>query len=495
MEKRIKLLYLITIIAILAFLGMQAYWLYGRYVFSLSEYESNLAAKIIECVDKYNNIRSFTNAYKPDSLENSTNEGIVIPRFTLSQHYADSVRTTRTATVLTYKTSARKLLGLDPEAQLTDEMLNEAMELAQEKYTPTDSMVYDASGAKDENEAWTAAKNIHIERNNPFTIEGIDTILNKAGIHAEISLAKADTMVWKIREEYRKSVLTPNISLTIPYSQLEGQTVNITCAINPFVVLPGMWHTLLISLVMSALLIACLILQFATVLKLSRLDRMHNSFISTMIHELKRPISTLKICVSGLDNDRILEDPEARKEMVAATRNALDNLSAYFSKLRDITFNNVEQIPLNLQNINLHTLMESVSTALVLPADKTVTIKNDIGEDVEVSADSSHLYNILNNLLENAIKYSGSAVEIRATASKKSDTVELQISDNGNGIASGDIRHIFKRFYRGKASTGDQPGMGLGLTYVKLLTEAHGGNISVESSEGKGTCFTIILPQ
>ena len=69
------------------------------------------------------------------------------------------------------------------------------------------------------------------------------------------------------------------------------------------------------------------------------------------------------------------------------------------------------------------------------------------------------------------------------------------VSDNGNGIPSGDIKHIFKRFYRGKASAGEQPGMGLGLAYVKLLVEAHGGEISVESIEGRGTCFTITLPQ
>ena len=75
------------------------------------------------------------------------------------------------------------------------------------------------------------------------------------------------------------------------------------------------------------------------------------------------------------------------------------------------------------------------------------------------------------------------------------ETVEIRISDNGNGISSGDLRHIFDRFYRGKASAGEQPGMGLGLAYVKLLTEAHGGCITVSSSEGKGTCFTIKLPQ
>ena len=129
------------------------------------------------------------------------------------------------------------------------------------------------------------------------------------------------------------------------------------------------------------------------------------------------------------------------------------------------------------------------------PADKNVDIINEIDMNLEVSADKTHLMNIINNLIENAVKYSGQDVEIKAEASEDNDGVELKITDTGYGIPASDLKHIFKRFYRGKASTGEQPGMGLGLAYVKLLIDAHGGDISVESTEGKGTCFTIRLPQ
>ena len=190
-----------------------------------------------------------------------------------------------------------------------------------------------------------------------------------------------------------------------------------------------------------------------------------------------------------------MEDKITKKEILSETRNALDNLSAYFSKLRDITFNNVEQIPLNLRSVNLHELFDNVISATAFPADKAVKIKNGIDRGVVVSADRTHLYNILNNLVENAVKYSGASVEINATADEKNGCVELHVSDTGNGIPSSDMKHIFKRFYRGKASAGKQPGMGLGLAYAKLLIDAHGGDISVESSEGEGSCFTIILPQ
>lgn len=191
----------------------------------------------------------------------------------------------------------------------------------------------------------------------------------------------------------------------------------------------------------------------------------------------------------------MLEDTGIRKELLTETRTALDNLSAYFSKLRDITFNNVEQIPLNIQSTNLYDLFDTVAQATVRPSGKNVTIHNDITPDTIVSADRAHLYNILNNLVENAVKYSGAEVEINASATESVGFVELMVSDNGNGIPSCDLKHIFQRFYRGKASAGEQPGMGLGLAYVRLLVEAHGGDISVKSTEGKGSCFTIKLPQ
>ncbi|MDE6578569.1 MAG: HAMP domain-containing histidine kinase, partial [Muribaculaceae bacterium] len=234
---------------------------------------------------------------------------------------------------------------------------------------------------------------------------------------------------------------------------------------------------------------------FSTVRTLSRIDKLRHSFLTTMIHALKRPSSTLKLSVSGLDNERMMEDPATKKEILSETRNALDNLSAYFSKLRDITFNNVEQIPLNIQSVNLHGLFDNVATAIIFPVDKHVEIINRIDCEIDVSADRSHLYNILTNLVENAVKYSGSSVEITAEAVKREGEVEISVSDTGNGISSGDIGHIFQRFYRGKSEASEQPGIGLGLAYVKLLVNAHGGDVTAESREGEGTRFKIILPQ
>jgi two-component system phosphate regulon sensor histidine kinase PhoR len=117
--------------------------------------------------------------------------------------------------------------------------------------------------------------------------------------------------------------------------------------------------------------------------------------------------------------------------------------------------------------------------------------------DIKVTADRMHMANILSNLIENAVKYSGQEVSIEIDYCRDADgSVMISVSDNGNGIASNDVAHVFDKFYRGKvAVAGNEPGIGLGLAYVRQLAVAHGGTVTVESCEGKGSRFNVVLPQ
>lgn len=484
MEKRIKTLYIVTIAAIMAFLGMQMYWLYGRYEFSLREYEHHTEAVIADVIVEYNKERD------------KKGTGDINTSYSMS-HGVDSAGNTSRKVTVSSSFNGRKLLGIDEERNLTDEEKERLAEIVSDSLQRIEEkkLSIDASTAPSDGAAWAAMRNFELEVQSPFTIQGLDSLLKKENINAVLSLTTTDSIMWKSAMYGHKSFVYPHFQIISPYSELERKAVIIDCTIPTADIVREMGWTLVLAFVLSILLILCLIWQIKTIIRLSRLDNMRNSFITTMIHELKRPISTLKMCVSGLDNKQMVDDPEIRKELLSETRTALDNLSAYFSKLRDITFNNVEQIPRNIQSVNLHDLFDTVAAATIRPSGKDVVVHNEIASDIVVSADRSHFYNILNNLVENAVKYSGDSVEIKASANADKGEVVLSISDNGNGIPSGDLKHIFQRFFRGKASVGEQPGMGLGLAYVKLLVEAHGGEISAESTLGQGTCFTIKLPQ
>lgn len=488
MEKRIKSLYIITIIAILAFLGMQVYWLYQRYEYSVKEFEEEAYNETLKAFSEYREER-ISRSYSKNGSNTSTSQYRIVSDI-------DSIGGTRfKASVTTQRYSAHDLLGIkDKKRILTPEEQSKVARMVLEKEGISEQeKTFDTEGSPSESAIWTAFKNLDLDSLAPLKMEEWDSLMNARGISQEAKLVTRDSIEWQPSILSHATALKPMVSISIPYSELTKKSLIVECRFPATEVLRKMLGSLIVVTILSLFLIICLILQFATVLKLSRIDKMRNSFITTMIHELKRPISTLKMCVSGIENDRMIEDKDMKKELVKETRGALDNLSAYFSKLRDMTFNNVEQIPLNLTNINLREIFDNVSRGAVIPTGKKVTFINEICKDVEVPADYSHLFNILTNLIENAIKYSGNSVSIEASTEISSEGVRLHIKDTGFGIPAGDLKYIFNRFYRGKMASSDLPGIGLGLAYVKLLVEAHHGEITVKSDEGKGSCFTIKL--
>ena len=193
----------------------------------------------------------------------------------------------------------------------------------------------------------------------------------------------------------------------------------------------------------------------------------------------------------------MMQDGESKQKILNSSHNELDNLTSYFSKLRDITFSDSEKIPLVKSRFALRGLMEECINKQNIPSDKDVRMEIVAEDDLEIRADRMHLANIVCNLLENAIKYSAEAVTIRIDYRMREDgTVQITVADNGIGIEKADQRYVFDKFYRSESSKDKAiPGIGLGLSYVKLLVEAHGGSIGLDSTEGEGTTFTILIPQ
>ena len=203
------------------------------------------------------------------------------------------------------------------------------------------------------------------------------------------------------------------------------------------------------------------------------------------------------MCVSFMGNERMMQDVESKQKILSSSYNELDNLTSYFSKLRDITFCDSTEIPLVKSRFSMRSLIEECIGKQNIPNGKEVKMNIVAVKDVEAWADRMHIGNIICNLLENAIKYSAEAVTIRIDYRMREDgTVQITVADNGFGIVKADQRYVFDKFYRSETVKDKSiPGIGLGLSYVKLLIEAHGGTITFESTEGQGTTFTIIIPQ
>ncbi|MDE5880117.1 MAG: HAMP domain-containing histidine kinase, partial [Muribaculaceae bacterium] len=472
------------------FLGMQVYWLYGRYEYSLKEREESTYNTIVAALDEYVISRW-------DDKSSGARVSTIRSSYNINWD-TDSVGNRKVnASISWLKFNAHDILGVKEVRKLTPEEWIRVDELIAKDSTlvKAEKESYDASSSPSEAVLWGAFKRADMEKRMPLDVENLSAKLREKGVDADARLTVTDSMEWTPSFIQHADIFNPNAVVKVPYSELNRKSVIVEYHLPVATIFKDMIGSLVVVAILSVFLIVCLVYQFSTVLKLSRLDKMRNSFVTTMIHELKRPISTLKMCVSGIENEKMLADPEIKGELTSNARCALDNLSAYFSKLRDITFNNEEQIPLNITRINLYELVEEIISSMIIPVAKSVRFVNEVNTGIEISADRSHIYSIITNLVENAVKYSRDEVTITMSASISDDWVMISVADTGIGITESDMKSIFNRFYRGESFSRDVPGMGLGLTYVKLLVEAHGGDVRVDSIFGYGSTFTITLPQ
>ena len=493
MERRFKFIYGLTICAIVAYIIVQGYWLYSRYQLSLEEYKSELYNTIIACAEEDIATRK-TLPYPPRFYGNRLRKTSEIKGNDAVETWGYEVFALDTLQYVPKGTDAHTYL-LDYIASLHDSIPAELPKGLEYFVFTCDSKGHEDMGTS---QLVEALNRFTVDHQHPFQKELLDSILRSRGIVAQsITTTKADTMVWQPSMQTDGSIWQPVMKVSYPYDIFEGQQVVVTTAISVSPVIRRMAYTLLITVLLSLFLIFCLVYQILTIRKQRHVEAIRQEFLHTMIHELKRPISTLKMCVSFMGNERMMQDGESKQKILSSSYNELDNLTSYFSKLRDITFSDSTEIPLVKSRFSLRSLMEECIGKQNVPSDKDVKMEIVAGDDLEIRADRMHIGNIVCNLLENAIKYSREAVTIRIDYMMREDgMVQITVADNGIGIAKADQRYVFDKFYRSESAKDKAiPGIGLGLSYVKLLVEAHGGSISLDSTEGEGTTFTIVIPQ
>ncbi|MBQ7424474.1 MAG: HAMP domain-containing histidine kinase [Prevotella sp.] len=493
MESRFKFIYGLTICAIVAYSIVQGYWLYSRYQLSLEEYKSELYCTIIACAEEEMAIRN-TLPHPPRFYGNRLRKTSEIKGDNVVETWRYEVFALDTLQYVPKGTDAHTYL-LDYIASLHDSIPAELPKGLEYFVFTCDSKGHEDMGTS---QLVEALNRFTVDHQHPFQKELLDSILRSRDIAAQsVTTTKADTMIWQPSMQTKGSIWQPVMQVSYPYDIFEGQEVVVTTAICISPVIRKMAYTLLITILLSFFLIFCLVYQILTIRKQRHIETIRQEFLHTMIHELKRPISTLKMCVSFMGNERMMQDVESKQKILSSSYNELDNLTSYFSKLRDITLSDATEIPLVKSDFSLRELMEECIGKQNIPSDKEVRMEIVAKDDLEILADRMHLANIVCNLLENAIKYSREAVTIRMDYRMREDgMVQICVADNGIGIAKADQRYVFDKFYRSESAKDKAiPGIGLGLSYVKLLVEAHGGSISLDSTEGEGTTFTILIPQ
>ncbi len=232
------------------------------------------------------------------------------------------------------------------------------------------------------------------------------------------------------------------------------------------------------------------------VTRLKQLEDVRREFVANVSHELRTPLAIFQGYLENLLDNPDIPRPDLL-EVLEILRRHSTRLNLLVEDLLDLTRLESRTEFLCLEPIEPQALVSDVAIDWQLHAKKKgIHFSAECAENTpEFEADAVRIEQVLNNLVENALKYTDSGGSVRLHVGPCANGVEFRVEDTGAGIPPQDLPHIFERFYRAdKARTREQGGTGLGLSIVKHITQLHGGTIRADSTYGKGTTVTVVIP-
>ncbi len=255
-----------------------------------------------------------------------------------------------------------------------------------------------------------------------------------------------------------------------------------------------------ILLILSTLFIIIIILTFyytfTIIYKQKKISIIKNDFINNMTHELKTPISTISLACEALSDKDLRSSESTRTRFVSMINDENKRLGVLVENVLQSAVLDRGEIQLKLELININDIIEKAVKNVIIQVEKnggTIEIDSK-AKNTTILADQVHITNVIYNLLDNANKYTPCNPKIIISTEDVVNGVVIKIKDNGIGISKENQHKIFDKLYR--VPTGDRhdvKGFGLGLSYVKAIIDKHKGEITINSSLGKGTTFSIHL--
>ncbi len=253
----------------------------------------------------------------------------------------------------------------------------------------------------------------------------------------------------------------------------------------------------IITIVSACALVVMIVLLFITFFRIlfqeRKLSEMKVDFVNNITHEFKTPLSNIKLAANAL-----------RKELAGKSNRLIDIIEEENERLQkgiDLALTtsllNKDEIILNKERLDLHdVLSQLVESSTLIANENNGTITGMLmAKESTIMVDELHITNVFNNLIYNALKYSNTDPIITISTTENRGGLVIAVKDNGIGIDSKNLPYIFDRFYRVSTKNRHETrGYGIGLYYVKMIVEAHGGKVSATSNIGIGTTFSIWLP-
>ena len=471
---------ILLIISLAALFGYQIYWLSGLYKSRYQSDESLITASLqmadfAEIMERVNMLRS---------------EGDLHGSVTVDQGWSNAGKQTmvRTDSVVVNNNGTRTIKVTTVKTEKSDSSLRAS------------ASSYAVGSPDDMSAAWQIGLHQGIDGLSKPNPAVLDSILIERLVSYDVNaphrltmLSGADTIAVISTQGYVPSSRAKDFDLSYG-EEGEGKLYRLTMEPLTFVILRKMSGVIAASLILFLILAFSFWFLIHTMLKQKSLEEMKSDFTNNITHELKTPVAVAYAANDALLNFDAGNDPEKRREYLEISQGQLEKLEGMIEQILSMSMESRKTFELKRETIELEPLLQKLAGQHILSAGKPCDIKVNVDSSLVLDADRFHLSNIVSNLIDNAIKYSGESVHIDITAKATDEGVEIRVLDNGIGIAPEKQKHIFDKFYR--VPTGnihDVKGYGLGLYYAKTMVEKHGGTIEVSSTPGKGSEFILTL--
>lgn len=248
----------------------------------------------------------------------------------------------------------------------------------------------------------------------------------------------------------------------------------------------------------TAVLLLVLIIYVYTIfifLKQKQYTELQKDFINNMTHEFKTPLSSILLASQYLKNQREIQENTKLLKYNSLIEQQTLKLNQHIEQILYVAQSDAKGFQLDKKKFQLNTILELIKDNCQLKHSDNVSIKITGDTNLKLNADEFHFYNIIYNLVDNAIKYSTLPTEISILVAKEKNKIKLQFIDSGLGIPEKDLPFIFDKFYRVSRTDAKKiEGFGIGLSYVKKICDWHNWSIYITNNKEKGVTVTIEIP-
>lgn len=251
------------------------------------------------------------------------------------------------------------------------------------------------------------------------------------------------------------------------------------------------WYLLTFALIIILLVY---VYSIYTIIQQKKFSELQRDFINNMTHEFKTPLSSILLASEALKKQDVVKENPKLQTYTSIITDQSYKLNNHIEKILNIAKNDASGLSLKPQRIVLLPFIQEIVDS-IKHKNENLSVEINIDSEISIIADEFHFTNIIYNILDNSIKYCEIDPTIVISANKDSKGLYLKFKDNGIGIPSKNIPHIFDKFYRVNTNKSDEVnGFGLGLFYVKKIVQQHNWKISVENNSDKGITITLFLP-